>query len=141
MRKDAKLELLRSVPLFSGCTKKELGEIATLADEIALPAGTTLIEEGRLGHEFFALVDGSVEVTANGRSRKKLGAGCFFGEMALVSSRPRNSTVKALTPVRVLVVHESGFRRLLHDSPEIQLKVLRTLADRAAENAQDYTPS
>ena len=136
LRKDAKLELLRSVPLFSECTKKELADIATLADEVSLPAGTTLIQEGRLGHEFFALVDGDVEVTANGRKVKKLEAGSFFGEMALVSSRPRNSTVKAATTVRVLVVHESGFRRLLHDSPEIQLKVLRTLADRAAENAQ-----
>ena len=48
---------------------------------------------------------------------------------------PRNATVTATSPVSVLVVHESGFRRLLHDSPEIQLKVLQTLADRAAENA------
>lgn len=135
LRKDAKLELLRSVPLFSGCTKRELAEIATLADEISLPAGTTLIEEGRLGHEFFTLVDGTVEVKAKGRKATKLEGGSFFGEMALVSSRPRNATVKALTPVRVLVVHESGFRRLLRDSPSIQLKVLRTLADRAAENA------
>jgi CRP-like cAMP-binding protein len=134
MRKDAKLELLRSVPLFSGCTKKELGEIATLADELALPAETTLIQEGRRGHEFFALVDGTVEVKAKGRKAKKLEAGSFFGEMALLSSRPRNATVTAVTPVRVLVVHETGFRRLLHDSPAIQLKVLHTLADRAAEN-------
>jgi CRP-like cAMP-binding protein len=136
LRKDARLELLRSVPLFSGCTKRELGEIATLADELALPAGTTLIEEGRLGHEFFALIEGTVEVKADGRKAMKLENGSFFGEMALLSSRPRNATVKAVTPVRVLVVHETGFRRLLRDSPEIQLKILRTLADRAAENAQ-----
>jgi CRP-like cAMP-binding protein len=136
LRKDARLELLRSVPLFSGCTKRELGEIATLADELALPAGTTLIEEGRLGHEFFALIEGTVEVKADGRKAMKLENGSFFGEMALLSSRPRNATVKAVTPVRVLVVHETGFRRLLRDSPEIQLKILQTLADRAAENAQ-----
>jgi CRP/FNR family transcriptional regulator, cyclic AMP receptor protein len=136
LRKDAKLELLRSVPLFAGCSKKELAAIASLADEISLPEGTTLIEEGRLGHEFFALVDGEVSVTIGGRRAKKLEAGSFFGEMALVSSRPRSATVKAVTPVRVLVVHESGFRRLLHDSPAIQLKILQTLADRAAESAQ-----
>jgi cAMP-dependent protein kinase regulator len=135
LRKNAKLELLRTVPLFEGCSKRELGEIATLADELALPEGTTLIQEGRRGHEFFALVDGKVEVKAKGRTSKRLEGGSFFGEMALVSSRPRNATVKALTPVRVLVVHESGFRRLMRDSPQIQLKVLQTLADRAAENA------
>jgi CRP-like cAMP-binding protein len=136
LRKDARLELLRSVPLFSGCTKRELGEIATLADELSLPAGSTLIQQGRLGHEFFALVEGTVEVKANGRKALSLEGGSFFGEMALVSSKPRNATVTAVTPVRVLVIHESGFRRLLLDSPEIQLKVLQTLADRAAENAR-----
>lgn len=135
LRKDAKLELLRQVPLFAACSKRELSEISTLADELSLPAGTTLIEEGRQGHEFFVLVDGDVDVRAKGRKTKRLGNGSFFGEMALVSSRPRNATVKALTPVRVLVVHESGFRRLLRDSPSIQLKVLQTLADRVAENA------
>ena len=76
-----------------------------------------------------------VDVRAKGRKLNSLGEGAFFGEMALVSQRPRNATVTATTPVRVLVVHESGFRRLLHDSPQISLKVLQTLADRAAENS------
>jgi CRP-like cAMP-binding protein len=135
LRKDAKIELLKRVPLFAGCSKKELAEIATLADELTLPAGTKLIAEGQLGHEFFALVEGEVDVTRQGKRVKHLEGGEFFGEMALVSARPRNATVTATTPVRVLVVHESGFRRLLHDSPKVQLKVLQTLADRAAENA------
>lgn len=134
LRKDAKLELLKGVPLFSGCTKRELGEIATLTDELSLPAGTALIREGEQGHEFFALVDGEVAVTKKGRKVKSLEGGQFFGEMALVSSRPRNATVTATSPVRVLVLHETAFRRLLHDNTQIQLKVLQTLADRAAEN-------
>lgn len=135
MRKDAKIELLRQVPLFAGCSKRELSEISTLADELSLPEGTTMIEEGRLGHEFFVLVEGEADVRRGGKKLTRLGSGSFFGEMALVSSRPRNASVKAATPVRVLVVHESAFRRLLHSSPGIQLKVLQTLADRAAENA------
>jgi CRP/FNR family transcriptional regulator, cyclic AMP receptor protein len=135
LRKDAKLELLAGVPLFAGCSKKELGEISTLADELSFPAGTTLIEEGRQGHEFFVLIEGDVDVRAKGRKVASLGDGSFFGEMSLVSSRPRNATVTASSPVRVLVIHEQGFRRLLRDSPPIQLKVLQTLADRAAENS------
>jgi CRP/FNR family transcriptional regulator, cyclic AMP receptor protein len=137
LRKDAKLEVLKRVPLFAGCSKKELAEIATLTDELTLPEGKVLIREGERGHEFFALVDGEVDITAKGRKAKHLEGGTFFGEMALVSSRPRNATVTATTPVRVLVLHESAFRKLLHDSPKIQLKVLQTLADRAAENAAD----
>jgi CRP/FNR family cyclic AMP-dependent transcriptional regulator len=135
MRKNAKQELLRQVPLFAGCTKRELGEIATLADELALPEGATLITEGKQGHEFFLLLDGEVDVRMKARKVKSLGAGAWFGEMALVSSLPRNATVTALSPVRVLVVHEQAFRGLLRDSPEIQLKVMQTLADRAVENA------
>jgi CRP/FNR family transcriptional regulator, cyclic AMP receptor protein len=135
LRKDAKLELLAGVPLFAGCSKKELGEISTLADELSFPAGTTLIEEERQGHEFFVLVEGSVDVRAKGRKLASLGDGSFFGEMSLVSSRPRNATVTASSAVRVLVIHEQAFRRLLRDSPSIQLKVLQTLADRAAENS------
>ena len=95
LRKDAKLELLRRVPLFAGCTKKELAEIATLTDELSLPAGTALIREGEQGHEFFALVDGEVDIVASGRKAKHLQGGEFFGEMALVSSRPRNASVTA----------------------------------------------
>ena len=72
MRKDAKLELLRTVPLFAGCSKKELGEISMLADELSLPAGTKLIEEGRQGHEFFLLVDGTVDVQAKRHEPKML---------------------------------------------------------------------
>ncbi len=70
-----------------------------------------------------------------GRKVKSLANGTWFGEMALVSSLPRNATITALSPVRVLVVHEQAFRGLLRDSPGIQLKVLQTLADRAVENA------
>ena len=136
LRKDAKLELLSQVPLFAGCSKRELGEIATLADELGFPAGTKLIEEGKHGREFFVLIEGEVDVKAKGRKvNTTLGEGAFFGEMALVSAKPRNATVTTATPVRVLVVHEPAFRRLLRDSPQIQLKVLQTLADRAAENA------
>ena len=135
LRKDAKVELLRQVPLFAGCTKRELSEITSLADELSLPEGTALITEGKPGHEFFLLVDGEVDVRMKGRKVKSLANGAWFGEMALVSSLPRNATVTALSPVRVLVVHEQAFRRLLRDSPGIQLKVMQTLADRAVENA------
>ena len=53
LRRNAKIELLRRVPLFDGCSQKELGQISSLADELAQPAGTTLIKEGAKGREFF----------------------------------------------------------------------------------------
>ena len=134
MRKDAKLELLRQVPLFAGCTKKELSEISTLADELSLPAGTTLIRREARSRVLPARRRRGGRPD-EGPQGEDPGNGAWFGEMALVSSLPRNATVTALSPVRVLVVHEQAFRRLLRDSPGIQLKVLQTLADRAVENA------
>ena len=53
LRRNAKVDLLRTVPLFSGCSQKELGQISPLADEICQPEGTILIREGAKGREFF----------------------------------------------------------------------------------------
>jgi CRP/FNR family transcriptional regulator, cyclic AMP receptor protein len=130
LRKDAKIKLLSKVPLFSGCTKAELEEIAALADEVRLPAGRKLIREGRRGREFFVLVEGSVEVTRDGETLRTLGDGDFFGEIALVSSVPRTSSVTATSPVRVLVITDRAFQDLLQDAPSMSFKVLQALAER-----------
>lgn len=135
LRRDAKVELLKRVPLFAGCSKKELGEIATLADEIDFGAGKVLTSEGASGREFFVLVDGAAEVRRNGRKVSTLGSGDFFGEIALVSERPRTATVTTTAPARVLVVTDRAFRELMRDVPSIQLKVLTALADRLAHDA------
>ena len=66
LHKDAKSELLKSVPLFAGCSKTELQKIASLADELDLGEGATLIREGERGREFIVIADGTVRVTRNG---------------------------------------------------------------------------
>lgn len=133
-RKDVKIELLRRTPLFSKCSKRELGLIAAIADEIALPAGREFIREGERGREFFALVEGSVEVRRKGRRLDAKGGSEFFGEMALISGAPRNATVTTTSPVRAFVITEPAFSTLLRESPQLQLKVLRSLAERIAQN-------
>jgi CRP-like cAMP-binding protein len=130
LHKDAKLELLKRVPLFALCSKHELAEICQLADEIDLPAGKVLAREGDRGREFFVLVEGSVGVQRHGETVNTLSDGDFFGEIALVSGRPRTATVTATSPVRALVVTEQAFATLLRKNPEIQTKVLQALAER-----------
>lgn len=132
LRKDAKVELMRRVPLFAACSKKELAEIATLADELSFDAGRTLIEEGRRGRECIVLVDGTVEVRKGGRKLPKRGDDSLFGELALLTDAPRSATVTTTSPVRALVISDRAFRRLLTTSPSIQTKVLRSLAERLA---------
>jgi CRP-like cAMP-binding protein len=132
LRHDAKLDLLRRVPLFSGCSREELEQIGAVADELDLAAGDLLIEEGRRGREFFVLIDGSVDVTHGEEVVRTLEGGDFFGEIALVSNVPRTATVATTTPVRLLVITDRAFSRLIAEQPEIGEKVRRALAARAA---------
>ena len=135
LRRDAKVDLLRRVPLFAECTQKELGRIASIADELYLPEGTTLIEEGKKGREFFVLIDGTVDIRRGGRKLVQLGSGNFFGEIALVNDAPRMATVTATTPARVLVIGGQAFQRLLVETTTIRPKVLAVLAERVAATA------
>jgi CRP/FNR family cyclic AMP-dependent transcriptional regulator len=130
LRKNAKIELLKSVPLFSQCTRKELAAVAAVADEIDLREGRELTRQGAPGREFFVLIEGEADVRRNGRKVRTLGDGDFFGEIALVTKRPRTATVVARTPVRVLVVTDRSFRRMIEESPSMQTKVLQALAER-----------
>jgi CRP-like cAMP-binding protein len=135
LRKNAKIDLLRSVPLFSDCTKSQLAEIAMIADEMEFAPGETLIREGLRGRQFFVVIDGSVKVTKKGRSVPIRGGTALFGEIALLSDAPTNATVTATSPVRVLVLADHKFRGLIQRAPGIQLHVLRSLAERLAPDA------
>jgi CRP/FNR family cyclic AMP-dependent transcriptional regulator len=120
------------VPLFARCSKKELAKIAGLADEIDIPTGKVLTREGDRGREFFVVLEGSADVTHETQSLPPLGAGDFFGEIALVTDKARTATVTATSPMRTLVITDRAFRELLRNSPEIQGKVLSAVADRLA---------
>src|SRR6476646_10746374 len=101
---DAKMELIKSAPLFDNCSKKELQQIARIADELDIRAGKVMIREGERGREFFVIISGEVEVRRKGRKMATLGPGSFVGEMALLSKIPRVATVTATTPLDVLVI-------------------------------------
>jgi CRP/FNR family transcriptional regulator, cyclic AMP receptor protein len=131
--KTSKSDLLAAVPLFAGLSKKELGEVAAIADEISLPAGRRLIEEGTRGREFFVLVEGTAAVSRKGRKINEVEGGSWFGEIALVADVPRTATVTATSAVRLLVVTEHGFRSLIQRVPGIAVKVLATVGERLAE--------
>ncbi|HEY1368626.1 MAG TPA: cyclic nucleotide-binding domain-containing protein [Gaiellaceae bacterium] len=130
LRKDAKLELLKSVPLFAKCSKRELALIASVADEVDLPEGKDLTREGASGREFVVIVEGAADVRRKGRRINQLGDGDFLGEIALLAGTPRTATVTTTTPVRALVLTGPAFKSLLRRTPAIQLKVLEALAER-----------
>jgi CRP-like cAMP-binding protein len=130
LRKNAKIELLKRVPLFERCSKKELEQIARLADEVNLPAGRNLMREGERGQEFVVIVEGKAEVRRKGRRVRELSGGDFLGEIALVADVPRTATVKTLTPVDILLMTARDFRTLMREVPSLQPKVMYALAMR-----------
>jgi CRP/FNR family transcriptional regulator, cyclic AMP receptor protein len=135
LRKNTKVELLQAVPLFASCSKTELERIASLADELDLADGATLIREGERGREFLVIVNGTVRVTKGGKKIRDLGSGDFIGEVALVSDVPRTATVTATSPVRLLVVTDRAFRGLIEEMPSIATKVLQSLGERLHADA------
>ena len=135
LHKDAKVELLKGVPLFAGCSKSELQRLASLADELDLADGATLIREGEAGREFIVVAEGTVRVTRGGKKLRDLGAGDFIGEIALVADVPRTATVTATSPVRLLVVTDRAFRSVLEQMPSIAMKVLQSLGERLHSDA------
>ena len=135
LRKNAKLELLKRVPLFADCSKRELETVAAIADELTMPAGRELTKEGARGAEFVVLAEGAADVRRRGRRVNTLGSGDFLGEIALITGTPRTATVTTTAPSRVLVMTAPAFRRLLRDNPSLQLKVLDALARRLPPEA------
>jgi len=130
--KDGKVELIKKVPLFSKLKKKELEEVAHIADELDLRKGKVMAEEGDRGREFFVLLEGEADVTKGDKSINTMREGDFFGEIALVTQMPRTASVTATTDVRVLVITERDFGALLKHSPEVGRGVAEALAERVA---------
>jgi CRP-like cAMP-binding protein len=132
LRKDAKMELLRRVTLFSGCSKRELGQIAMIADELDFPPGKTLLRQGSAGRQFFVVIEGRVQVEQDGKVLPERGGSEFFGEISLVSGWPCTATVTTEEPTRALVIGAPEFRALLDRSPAIQRRVLHSFSERLA---------
>ena len=130
LRKNAKVELIGNVPLFRHCSRRELDQIASIADEVDFPAGRVLTKEGGRGREFFVLVEGAAEVRRNGRRINTMRPGDFFGEIAILSGKTRTATVTATSPVRALVLTEGSFRDLIRKTPSLPYKLLQAVVAR-----------
>lgn len=133
MAADRKLEHLAQVKMFSSLSKKELGLVAKASDVIKVPAGTEIVTEGQLGHEFYLILQGSVTVRRNGRKVATLEVGNYFGEMALLDRGPRSATIVADTDCELLVIGQREFMAVLDRVPAVSHKLLVSMAARLRE--------
>lgn len=133
MARDEYLAHLASVPLFAGCTKRELRGIARATVELSLDKGRQFVTQGEVGREAFVIVDGTADVVRGGRKIAQLGPGACVGELALLDHGPRTASVVAATPMTVLVLGTREFSGLLDEVPSLNHKMLASLAARVRE--------
>jgi CRP/FNR family cyclic AMP-dependent transcriptional regulator len=125
---------VQSIPLFAGLSKDDQQVVAQYADEVDVEAGTVLAQEGRLAYEFFAIKQGSADVTLGGRHAAALGPGDFFGEIGLLAGDRRVATVVATSPMSLIVLTGSQLRAIDSRMPGVAERIRTAMAQRLAAN-------
>ncbi|HYI62341.1 MAG TPA: cyclic nucleotide-binding domain-containing protein [Acidimicrobiales bacterium] len=132
-RRETYLDHLASVPLFSACSRRELGKIAKAGDELTVDDGHVLVSQGDAGRECFVVIEGKAVVKRGTRKVATLGPGDCVGELALLDHGPRTATVVADGPMTVFVLGARQFAGVLEDVPSLSRKVMAALASRVRE--------
>jgi CRP-like cAMP-binding protein len=121
---------LGKIPLFSGCSQRELQIVARAVKEVQHPAGTVIAREGEPGIGLFVVLEGTATVSIGGVRKGKIKPGEFFGEIALLDGGPRTATVTADSDLELLGLTEWVFRGLVQQHPSIAIKTLQAMAGR-----------
>ena len=137
--RDALADLFQQIPLFAGCTKKDLRLVLSHAERVNVRPGQVLISEGQTGREFFMVLDGTATVSRRGRKVTTLGPGQSFGELALLDPAPRNATVTASTDMELVVLGQREFAKIVDATPGFARSLLSGMAQRVnAADSRDY---
>ena len=123
---------LRRIPFFEDLTPEDLERVARIGERRSFGAGDPIVAEGSEGQAMFVILSGRATVEAGGRTHE-LGAGDFFGEMALLGRKPRSATVTALEPVECLVFETMYFRPFLIKNPSVAVAILEGVVERLRE--------
>ena len=136
--KKASLEHLRNVSLFSACSTKDLQKIAKAGDEITMPAGSLIVDQGQTGREAFVVLEGTVAVKRNGKKVATLGPGTVVGELSLLDHGPRTATVTCETDCTLMLITQRHFSAVLDEIPALSHKILAALAGRIRDLDRQY---
>jgi CRP-like cAMP-binding protein len=126
------------VPIFSSCSQNELRSIAQLGSRVYAEEGAVLTKKGKIGREFFLVLEGVAACRVGQRQVRRFGPGDFFGEMALLYGRVRTADVVATSEMRLLNLDGREFQRMLRTTPEIGIKMLANLAERLSDASEAY---
>jgi CRP-like cAMP-binding protein len=124
---------LSKIWLFSTSSTKDLRVIRKALEEVSVPPGRVLCEQGTIGREFFLIVEGKAVVKKNNRKTATLGPGQYFGELALLDRRPRSASVISETDMKLLILGQRQFNGVLDAVPALSRKMLAAMATRLRE--------
>jgi CRP/FNR family transcriptional regulator, cyclic AMP receptor protein len=123
---------LKAVPLFASLSDADLKQVAQQAEDVDIREGKQLITEGRFAYEFFAIEEGTADVTIGGKVVRQLGPGDFFGEMALLVADRRTASVVATSPMRLVVLTAGQFHALERNAPGVAAQIRAAIEERKA---------
>jgi len=121
---------LSQVPMFTSCTPEQLDRIAELGDAVAAPDGSKIVTEGGEADAFFVVTSGKAVVDRGGKDVATLGAGDYFGELALFDPMPRNASVTANGMVSLVRLSRDDFKKALDETPAMRDALLHGMAHR-----------
>jgi CRP/FNR family cyclic AMP-dependent transcriptional regulator len=121
---------LKSVPLFERLPRRKLQQLGKWTDEVEVPEGKYLAEQGEFAYEFFVIEDGTADVLKDGKHIASLGPGDFFGEIGLIQSVRRTATVVATSPMRLIVMARREFIAMEESAPDIADELRKAIQER-----------
>ena len=128
---------LRDIQFFEGLSDREVKELERWTEEVDVPAGQTIVDQGSFPSEFFVIREGTADVTQDGEKIRSLEPGDFFGEISLVETHRRTASVVAATPMKLISMAGHHFRTMEAEQPhmaeEIRAKIEERLESDAAE--------
>ncbi|MGQ0832503.1 MAG: Crp/Fnr family transcriptional regulator [Microthrixaceae bacterium] len=131
---EATVDDLRHIALFATMSNADLTKLAKLGEAVDAVEGAVLMDQGDVGVECFLVLEGEAGVMSGGEHLATIGPGSIVGEMALVGHRPRNASVVAQTPMRLLSFDIAAFKQLLEDMPQARDYIYDLLNERAQAN-------
>jgi CRP/FNR family cyclic AMP-dependent transcriptional regulator len=132
--RDPKIEMLRQVSVFSECSPKELDWVSSRMDEVSVGADQELTHQGRPGHSFYVLLEGTVDAEIDGRGVATLEPGDFFGEISMLDRGPATATLTTKAPCRLLVMSHAQFRDAIRSNDTLLSGVMAAMAARLRAN-------
>jgi CPA2 family monovalent cation:H+ antiporter-2 len=126
------IEALRGGPFFEDLTPEDLERLATIGEKRAYRLGEEIVRKDEQGVALYVILSGAASVAAGGKVHR-LGAGDFFGEMALLEGTKRSATVTAVEPVEAMVIEATYFRPFLIKNASVTVRILEGVTRRLRE--------